>query len=58
VLAGGPAPALDQVAAAGVHAAQVVDVARAVPGGAPGQAFGVADVSLSHGITSLVPSNS
>ncbi|MNO08084.1 hypothetical protein D3C81_2305670 [compost metagenome] len=36
------------MAAAGSDAAQVVDVARAVPGGALGQAVGVADVSLSH----------
>ncbi|WP_394164549.1 hypothetical protein [Stenotrophomonas nematodicola] len=40
VLAGHPAFALDQVSAAAVDAAKVVDVARAVSGGAGRQPFG------------------
>jgi len=52
VLPGRPAPALNEVAAAGGDAAQVVDVARAVTGGAGRQRLGVADVSLGHGDTS------
>jgi len=46
--AGSPAAALDQVAAAGGETALVVDVARAVAGGALGQALGVADMSPGH----------
>ena len=49
MLSGRAAPALDEVAAAGSEAAQVVDVARAVTGGAVRQRLGVADVSLGHG---------
>jgi len=48
VALGRPAPALNEVAAAGGDAAQVVDVARAVTGGAGRQRLGVADVSLGH----------
>jgi len=42
------AKAFDEVAAAGGQAAMIVDVARAVPGGAPRQALRMADVSLRH----------
>jgi len=48
VLAGGPAAAFDEVAAASGEASQIVDVARAVAGGALGEALGMADVSLGH----------
>lgn len=48
MLTGHPAFAFDRVATAGGEAAHIVDVARGVPGGALGQALGVADVSLGY----------
>lgn len=50
MLAGRPARAFDQVATAGGGAALVVDVARAMAGGAVRQPFQVADVFLGHGV--------
>jgi len=49
MLAGGAAPALDEVAAAGGEAAQVADVPRAVPGGARRQGAYLTDLYLGHG---------
>ena len=42
------AATLNEVTAAGGDAAPIVDVARAMSGSAGGQAFGVADLALSH----------
>jgi len=50
----GLALALDEVATAGRETALVLDVARAVPGGAPWQALRMADVALSHWRTSIM----
>lgn len=48
MLAGSPAAAFDQVAAAGGESAQIMDMVRAVTGGAGRKRLAVTDMSLRY----------